>query len=148
MAPSDPPWNRQLRLAHSVCTSCASFVKCFIFSGLRARSGILARQSHRHGAAFRCGCVRLAHMIDPKLIDDLARRLAGSVPEGLRTLQDELVQNFRPVLQSALSRLDLVTREEFDVQAAVLAKARKQLDTLLTRLDELEQGIKKSSQSD
>ncbi len=77
-------------------------------------------------------------MVDPKLIDDLARRLAGSLPEGLRTLQDELEQNFRPVLQSALSRLDLVTREEFDVQTAVLEKARKQLDTLLARLEELE----------
>ena len=88
-------------------------------------------------------------MIDPKLIDDLARRLAGSVPSGLRTLQDELEQNFRPVLQSALSRLDLVTREEFDVQSAVLAKARKQIDTLLARLDELEAHLaKKTGSSD
>lgn len=83
-------------------------------------------------------------MIDPKQIDELAQRLAGSVPEGLRAIQDELTQNFRPVLQSALSRLDLVTREEFDVQAAVLAKARKQLDTLLARLEELESGLQKS----
>lgn len=84
-------------------------------------------------------------MVDPKLIDDLARRLAGSLPEGLRTLQDELEQNFRPVLQSALSRLDLVTREEFEVQSAVLAKARKQIDTLLARLEELETHLSKKT---
>ncbi|MBT8136979.1 MAG: accessory factor UbiK family protein [Gammaproteobacteria bacterium] len=84
-------------------------------------------------------------MVDPKLIDDLARRLAGSLPAGLRTLQDELEQNFRPVLQSALSRFDLVTREEFDVQAAVLAKARKQIDTLLARLEELEAHLAKKT---
>ncbi|MDH3647036.1 MAG: accessory factor UbiK family protein [Gammaproteobacteria bacterium] len=87
-------------------------------------------------------------MIDPKLIDDLARRLAGSLPEGLRTLQDELEQNFRPVLQSALSRLDLVTREEFDVQSAVLAKARQQLDTLVARLQELETHLAGKSSPD
>lgn len=87
-------------------------------------------------------------MIDAKTIDDLARRLAGSLPEGLRTLQDELEQNFRPVLQSALSRLDLVTREEFDVQSAVLAKARKQLDTLVTRLQELEEHLAGQNSAD
>ncbi|MDH3589343.1 MAG: accessory factor UbiK family protein [Gammaproteobacteria bacterium] len=87
-------------------------------------------------------------MVDPKLIDDLARRLSGSLPAGLRTLQDEIEQNFRPVLQSALSRLDLVTREEFDVQSAVLAKARKQLDTLLARLQELEAHLNKKASKD
>ena len=79
-------------------------------------------------------------MIDPKTIDDLARRLAGSLPEGLKSLQDELQQNFRPVLQSALSRLDLVTREEFDVQTDVLAKARQQLDELSAQVEKLQRG--------
>ncbi|MBT8132676.1 MAG: accessory factor UbiK family protein [Gammaproteobacteria bacterium] len=87
-------------------------------------------------------------MIDPKHIDDIARRLAGSLPEGLRTLQDELEQNFRPVLQSALNRLNLVTREEFDTQTAVLAKARHQLDTLVQRLQELEQHLAGKSDRD
>ena len=76
-------------------------------------------------------------MIDPKLIDDLARRLAGSVPEGLRTITDELEQNFRPVLQSALSRLDLVTREEFDVQSAVLQRTREKLEELEKQVEQL-----------
>ena len=77
-------------------------------------------------------------MIDPKTIDDLARRLAGSLPEGLRSVREELEQNFRPVLQSALSRLDLVTREEFDVQTEVLATARLKLDELAAKIAELQ----------
>ncbi len=77
-------------------------------------------------------------MIDPKTIDDLARRLVGTLPEGLRSVREELEQNFRPVLQSALSRLDLVTREEFDVQTEVLATARLKLDELAAKIAELQ----------
>ena len=77
-------------------------------------------------------------MVDTRTIDDLARRLAGSLPEGLKSIRDELEQNFRPVLQSALGRLDLVTREEFDVQTEVLATARLKLDELAGKIAELQ----------
>jgi len=76
---------------------------------------------------------------DPRLIDDLARRLAGSVPESVVALRRDLEQNFKGVLQSQLARLDLVTREEFDVQAAVLKRTREKLAGLEKRLTELEQ---------
>ncbi len=66
-------------------------------------------------------------MIDPKHLDDLAQRLADSVPSGLRILQDDVKHNLRGTLEAGLSRLDLVTREEFDVQAAVLARTRERL---------------------
>jgi hypothetical protein len=56
---------------------------------------------------------------DPKSLDDLARRLADAVPPGLTALKNDLEQNFKAVLQSGLARLDLVTRQEFDIQAAV-----------------------------
>jgi len=75
---------------------------------------------------------------DPRLIDDLARRLAGSVPEGVMALRRDLEQNFKGVLQSQLAQLDLVTREEFDVQATVLKRTREKLATLEQRLAELE----------
>ena len=75
---------------------------------------------------------------DPRLIDDLARRLAGSVPESVVALRRDLEQNFKGVLQGQLARLDLVTREEFDVQAAVLKRTRAKLATLEKRLAELE----------
>jgi hypothetical protein len=76
---------------------------------------------------------------DPRLIDDLARRLAGSVPEGMVALRRDLEQNFKAVLQSGLARFDLVTREEFDVQAAVLKRTREKLAALEERLAALEQ---------
>jgi hypothetical protein len=75
---------------------------------------------------------------DPRMIDDLARRLAGAVPESVVALRRDLEQNFKGVLQSQLARLDLVTREEFDVQAAVLKRTREQLAALEQRLAALE----------
>jgi BMFP domain-containing protein YqiC len=75
---------------------------------------------------------------DPRLIDDLARRLAGSVPESVSALRRDLEQNFKGVLQSQLARMDLVTREEFDVQAAVLKRTREKLAALEKRLADLE----------
>jgi len=77
---------------------------------------------------------------DPRLIDDLARRLAGAVPESVLALRRDLEQNFKGVLQSRLAELDLVTREEFDVQATVLRRTREKLDALERRLAELEPG--------
>ena len=75
---------------------------------------------------------------DPRLIDDLARRLAGSVPEGMLALRRDLEQNFKGVLQSQLASLDLVTREEFDVQSNVLKRTREKLAALEQRLAGLE----------
>lgn len=79
-------------------------------------------------------------MLDPKQLDDLARRLADSMPEGLKVLREDLSRGFRSTLETGLGRLDLVTREEFDVQAAVLARTRAKLDALATRVAELEAG--------
>lgn len=71
-------------------------------------------------------------------IEELARRLAESVPAGLRSMRDELEQNFRSVLKSGLGRLDLVTREEFEVQQLVLARTREKLESMEARLEEIE----------
>ncbi len=75
---------------------------------------------------------------DPRMIDDLARRLAGAVPENVSAMRRDLEQNFKGVLQSQLTRLDLVTREEFDVQSAVLRRTREKLAGLEQRLADLE----------
>ncbi|MDG2525276.1 accessory factor UbiK family protein [Stenotrophomonas sp. HITSZ_GD] len=69
-------------------------------------------------------------MIDFNHLDDLARRLSDLVPPGLRESRDELQASFKNVLQAGLSRLDLVTREEFDVQRAVLLRTREKLEAL------------------
>lgn len=71
-------------------------------------------------------------------IDELARRLVDTLPGGLKALQADAEQNFRAVLQAGLARLDLVTREEFDVQAAVLKRTREKLEALDARLAALE----------
>jgi BMFP domain-containing protein YqiC len=80
------------------------------------------------------------NVVDPKIIDDLARRVAGSMPAGLKALQSDLEQNFRAALQAGLGRLDLVTREEFDVQSAVLRRTREKLRALEARIARLEGG--------
>lgn len=78
-------------------------------------------------------------------IDQLARRLAESVPEGIRSLGEDLEKNFRSVLRASLSKLDLVTREEFEVQEAVLQRSREMLEKMETRLAELEAGLAEQS---
>jgi len=71
-------------------------------------------------------------------VESIARKLADAVPEGLRSIREDLEKNFRSVLSSSLSKLDLVTREEFEVQEAVLAKTRDKLEALEARLQELD----------
>lgn len=77
-------------------------------------------------------------MIDLNNIDELARRLSGLVPAGLRESREELQENFKAVLQSGLAKLDLVTREEFEVQRAVLLRTREKLETLEAQVRQLE----------
>ncbi|MFK8017858.1 MAG: accessory factor UbiK family protein [Gammaproteobacteria bacterium] len=76
--------------------------------------------------------------MEPGLIDDLAKRLAAKLPEGLNHLNEDLQTNFKAVLQSGLGKLDLVTRREFDVQRQVLERTREKLDAMIDRLNELE----------
>ncbi|KLI99311.1 accessory factor UbiK family protein [Luteimonas sp. FCS-9] len=77
-------------------------------------------------------------MIDLNNIDELARRLSGLVPAGLRESREELQENFKAVLQSGLAKLDLVTREEFEVQRAVLLRTREKLEALEAQVRQLE----------
>lgn len=86
---------------------------------------------------------RGTQMIDLTHIDDLARRLSSLVPPALngpaaQDMREELQQNFKSVLQTGLGRLDLVTREEFDVQRAVLLRTREKLEELQHAVRSLE----------
>ncbi len=80
-------------------------------------------------------------MFDPKSIDDIANRLVDSLPPGFTALREDMQKNFHAILQSALGKLDLVTREEFEVQKAVLAKTRQKLEALETQVTALEEKI-------
>lgn len=75
---------------------------------------------------------------DSQALDDLARKLTEAMPPQLRALQQDVEQNMRAVLQAGLAKLDLVTRQEFDVQAGVLARTREKLEALEKRLAALE----------
>jgi BMFP domain-containing protein YqiC len=71
-------------------------------------------------------------------IENLARKLVDSIPEGLRSVREDLENNFRSVLRGSLGKLDLVTREEFEVQEAVLLRTREKLEALEQRIERFE----------
>lgn len=75
---------------------------------------------------------------DPRLLDELAKRLVAALPPSLRQAKEDVERNLRAALQSALSRLDLVSREEFDAQASVLRRTRERLDELAAEVQKLE----------
>ena len=77
-------------------------------------------------------------MINPKLIDELTASLAGALPTGVGQLQADFERTLRAVLSSALARMNLVTREEFDVQSAVLVRTRTKVDELERKVASLE----------
>ena len=80
-------------------------------------------------------------------IDRLAKMLAEELPQSLRSVRDDLEKNFRSVLQSGLSKLDLVTREDFEVQEAVLQRTREKLELLEERLKIMESGAAATTSS-
>jgi BMFP domain-containing protein YqiC len=77
-------------------------------------------------------------MIELRSIDDLAQRLAALVPPGLAQAREDLTANFRSALQSGLRQIDLVTREEFDVQRCVLLRTREKIEELEQQILALE----------
>ncbi|EKM0665838.1 accessory factor UbiK family protein [Cronobacter turicensis] len=77
-------------------------------------------------------------MIDPKKIEQIARQVHESMPKGIREIGEDVEKKIRQVLQAQLSRLDLVSREEFDVQTQVLLRTREKLTALEQRLTALE----------
>jgi BMFP domain-containing protein YqiC len=77
-------------------------------------------------------------MFDSKFFDDLSKRLADSIPENVKAMRADVEKHFRAILQTMFSKLDLVTREEFDIQALVLSKTRGKLEKLEQKIEALE----------
>jgi BMFP domain-containing protein YqiC len=77
-------------------------------------------------------------MFDSKSIDDIASRLSGAIPSSLSTFKNDMEKNFRAILQSVLGKMELVTREEFEVQKGVLAKTRSRLEVLEKKITAME----------
>ncbi|WP_457667909.1 accessory factor UbiK family protein [Thiolapillus sp.] len=77
-------------------------------------------------------------MIDPKILDDISSKVSSNLPKGLQAMQSDLQRNLKTGLEAALGKLNLVTREEFDVQQAVLMRTRAKVEALEKQLAELE----------
>lgn len=82
-------------------------------------------------------------MLDPKKLEDIAKQISDAVPPGVKTMAEGAEARIRQVLQAQLSKLDFVSREEFDVQNQVLIRTREKLEALEARLNELEAAEKK-----
>ena len=80
-------------------------------------------------------------MIDAKKIEEMARQIHNALPPGLRNLGDEVDRKVKQVLQSQLNKLDMVSREEFDVQTKVLLRTREKLAALEEKLVQIEQQL-------
>jgi len=73
---------------------------------------------------------------DFQSLDELSRQLAAALPDELQTVRAELKEQFRSILLASLQRMELVTREEFDIQKKVLERTREKLEILEKRLDQ------------
>jgi BMFP domain-containing protein YqiC len=78
-------------------------------------------------------------MIDLRLIDDLSRKLSESLPPGVGRMKNEAEEQFRLVLARSFEKMNLVSREEFDTQTAVLKRTREKLEQLQEKVAQLEQ---------
>ena len=77
-------------------------------------------------------------MFDPSFIENIVKKLSEAIPPSLQAVKRDLERNFRSVLQSTFAKLDLVTREEFDVQKGVLTKTRTKIEALEKQITHLE----------
>ena len=80
-------------------------------------------------------------MVNEKLVDEISARIKDVMS---RSPAADIERNMRATLSAWFARLDLVTREEFDVQSTVLARTREKLTALEARLAELEKSAKSS----
>lgn len=76
-------------------------------------------------------------MFAPKQLEELAKKLFTALPSSLQNLETDIQQQFKEILHAAFTRMDLVTRDEFDVQTKVLARTREKIDALQDQVDAL-----------
>lgn len=76
-------------------------------------------------------------MFAPKQLEDLAKNLFSALPVSLQNLESDIQQQFKDILSATFTRMDLVTREEFDVQIKVLARTREKIEALQMQVDAL-----------
>jgi len=77
--------------------------------------------------------------IDPKNIDDLANKIKGVLPESLKSSKEEMQKTLKSGAEGVFQKLDLVSREEYDIQVSLLQKCQKKIDELEAKISELEE---------
>ncbi|MFK8010782.1 MAG: accessory factor UbiK family protein [Marinicellaceae bacterium] len=78
-------------------------------------------------------------MIKPQAVEDVVSKIGELIPQDIKTMREEFHNNAKAVLVAGLKKMDLVTREEFDVQKAVLAKTREKLNLLEAELKSIQE---------
>lgn len=86
-------------------------------------------------------------MDKPFQIDELAKKLSSFMPSSMQNLQDDVEQNIRSSLESGLRKMNLVSREEFDIQNAVLLRTREKLEALEKVVISLETQLTEQSEN-
>ena len=84
-------------------------------------------------------------MINTKKIEEIAKQVSDAIPPSVKSIATDIEEKTKTVLQSKLAQLDVVTREEFDVQTQVLIKTREKLVALEAKIAELESKLPSSS---
>lgn len=87
-------------------------------------------------------------MIDPKKIEQFANQVVDAMPASVKTFADNAEEKFKTVLQNKLAQLDVVSREEFDIQTQVLARTRAKLEALESELAEIKASLAKNDQGE
>ena len=80
-------------------------------------------------------------MFDPKKLEQVAKQIHDSMPQPVKELGTDVEQKVRQVIQGQLNKLDMVGREEFDVQTQVLLRTRQKLTAMEQKLAELEEKL-------
>ena len=81
-------------------------------------------------------------MLDPKKIEEIAKHISDAIPPGVKSMAEGAEAKVKQVLQTQLSKLNFVSREEFDVQTQVLVRTREKLTAMEERLAELEKQLR------
>jgi len=87
-------------------------------------------------------------MINPSNLESIAKKIMESIPQDVGHVPDDIQKQIKATLSSSFAKMDLVTREEFDIQVAVLAKTRAKLEALEKQLEALERASQQTHTSD
>ena len=86
-------------------------------------------------------------MFDDTKIDNFIKQVLDNLPVELTQIKQDLEKNLKVAISNSFSKMDLVTREEFDVQAALLARTRVLLEEMEQKVEQLEKALSEEKQS-